>query len=132
MTAECDILVLAALENQVTAENADKFKAKYILELANGPVTPEADVILAEKGITVIPDILANAGGVTVSYFEWYQNVNDEKWTYDDVQEKLVKIMKDAYKDVTGNAAEYSCDMRTAAFITAMKRLEGLYKEVRT
>jgi len=128
LTAECDILVLAALENQVTAENADKFKAKYILELANGPVTPEADVILAEKGITVVPDILTNAGGVTVSYFEWYQNVNDEKWTYDEVQEKLVKIMKDAYKDVAGNAAEYSCDMRTAAFITAMKRLEGLYK----
>jgi len=85
-------------------------------------------VILAEKGITVVPDILTNAGGVTVSYFEWYQNVNDEKWTYDEVQEKLVKIMKDAYKDVAGNAAEYSCDMRTAAFITAMKRLEGLYK----
>ena len=129
LTSECDILVLAALENQITAENADKFKAKYILELANGPVTPEADVILAEKGITVIPDILANAGGVTVSYFEWYQNVNDEKWTYAEVQEKLVKIMNDAYADVAGNATQYSCDLRTAAFITAMKRLDGLYKE---
>jgi glutamate dehydrogenase len=129
LAAECGILVLAALENQVTAENADKFRAKYILELANGPVTPEADVILAEKGITVIPDILANAGGVTVSYFEWYQNVNDEKWTYDEVQEKLVKIMNDAYADVAGNATQYSCDLRTAAFITAMKRLDGLYKD---
>ncbi len=129
LSAECGILVLAALENQVTAENADKFRAKYILELANGPVTPEADVILAEKGIIVVPDILANAGGVTVSYFEWYQNVNDEKWTYDEVQEKLVKIMKDAYRDVSGNATEYSCDMRTAAFITAMKRLEVLYED---
>jgi glutamate dehydrogenase len=129
LTAECDILVLAALENQITAENADKFRAKYILELANGPVTPEADVILADKGIVVVPDILANAGGVTVSYFEWYQNVNDEKWEYEAIQEKLVKIMKDAYKDVAGNASEYGCDMRTAAFITAMKRLEGLYKE---
>ena len=129
LTSECDILVLAALENQITAENADKFRAKYILELANGPVTPEADVILADKGIVVVPDILANAGGVTVSYFEWYQNVNDEKWEYDAIQEKLVKIMKDAYKDVSGNASKYSCDMRTAAFITAMKRLEGLYEE---
>jgi glutamate dehydrogenase len=130
LTAECDILVLAALENQITAENADKFKAKYILELANGPVTPEADSILEQKGIIVVPDILANAGGVTVSYFEWYQNVNDEKWTYEQVQEKLVKIMHDAYADVSGNASEFGCDMRTAAFITAMKRLAKLYEEV--
>ena len=129
LTSECDILVLAALENQITAENADKFRAKYIIELANGPVTPEADKILEEKGVVVVPDILANAGGVTVSYFEWHQNVNDEKWEYDAIQEKLVKIMKDSYKDVSDNASKYSCDMRTAAFITAMKRLEGLYKE---
>jgi len=131
LTGECDILVLAALENQVTAENADKFKTKFILELANGPVTPEADAILASKGIIVVPDILTNAGGVTVSYFEWYQNVNNEKWTYEQVQEKLIKIMKDAYKDVAGNRDKFACDMRTAAFITAMGRLEKLWKEKR-
>lgn len=129
LTGECDILVLAALENQITAENAEKFKAKYILELANGPITPEADKILESKEILVVPDILTNAGGVTVSYFEWYQNVNDEKWTLEEVQEKLVKIMKDAYRDVAGNRDEFKCDMRTAAFITAMKRLEKLYKD---
>lgn len=129
LTSECDILVLAALENQVTAENAEKFKAKYILELANGPVTPEADRILESKGVMVVPDILTNAGGVTVSYFEWYQNVNDEKWTYEEVQEKLVKTMKDSYRLVAENRDKHSCDMRTAAFITAMHRLEQLWEE---
>jgi len=129
LTSECDILVLAALENQVTAENADKFRARFILELANGPVTPEADQILEKKGIMVVPDILANAGGVTVSYFEWYQNIHGEKWTYEQVQEKLVKIMQDAYREVAANRDQHSCDMRTAAFITAMERLEKLWKE---
>jgi len=126
---ECDILVLAALENQITAENAGNIKAKYILELANGPVTPEGDKILEERGIISVPDILTNAGGVTVSYFEWYQNVNNEKWTYEQVQEKLVKIMKDSYKDVSENAKKYSCSLRTAAFITAMKRIEAIYQK---
>jgi len=129
LETECDILVLAALENQITGENAAKIKAKYILELANGPVNPDADKILEEKGVIVVPDILTNAGGVTVSYFEWYQNVNDEKWTYEQVQEKLVKIMKDAYKQVSDNSKKYSCSFRTAAFITAMKRIESIYAE---
>ena len=126
---ECDILVLAALENQVTAENAHDIKAKYIIELANGPVTPEADDILEERGILVVPDILANAGGVTVSYFEWYQNVNDEKWTAEEVDEKLTKIMHESFARVSENKEKYGCSMRVAAFVTAMQRLEKLWNE---
>jgi len=129
LEAECDILVLAALENQITAENAGNVRAKYIIELANGPITPEADDILEEKGILVVPDILANAGGVTVSYFEWYQNVNDEKWTAEDVDEKLKEIMFNSYARVSENKDKYDCPMRVAAFITAMQRLTKLWEE---
>jgi glutamate dehydrogenase/leucine dehydrogenase len=129
LVEQCDILVLAALENQVTGANASNVKAKYILELANGPVSPDGDEVLEKNGVLVVPDILTNSGGVTVSYFEWYQNVNNEKWTYEQVQEKLVKIMKDAYKEVAANRDKYGCSMRIAAFITAMKRIEGLYKK---
>lgn len=121
---ECDILVLAALENQITAENADRIKAKIILELANGPVTPEADDILAEKQITSLPDILANSGGVTVSYFEMLQNAENNYWSEEEIQAKLKPIMLDALKNVQENATKYNCTMREAAFITALKRLE--------
>ncbi len=126
---ECDILVLAALENQITEKNADKIKAKFILELANGPVTPEADAILAKRGIPVIPDILANAGGVTVSYFEMLQNASNEYWTEEQVNEKLKGIMVNAWSEVSGNAKQYSCTLREAAFITALKRLETKIRE---
>ena len=98
LVEQCDILVLAALENQVTGANAANVKAKYILELANGPVSPDGDEILEKNGVLVVPDVLTNSGGVTVSYFEWYQNVNNEKWTYEQVQEKLIKIMKKRLK----------------------------------
>ncbi|MBL4694742.1 Glu/Leu/Phe/Val dehydrogenase [Candidatus Gracilibacteria bacterium] len=121
---ECDILVLAALENQITKENAHKIKAKVIIELANGPITPDADEILAERGIIVVPDILANAGGVTVSYFEMLQNADDEYWEEDDVNEKLHKIMIKALADVEGNAKKYDCTLREAAFVTAIERLK--------
>lgn len=121
---ECDVLVLSALENQVTKDNADKIKAGLILELANGPVTPEADEILKGKGIDVIPDILANAGGVTVSYFELVQNQANYYWTAEEVQEKLKKIMCDAWTAVSSHAKKYNCTYREAAFITAMHRLE--------
>ena len=127
---ECDILVLAALENQVHAQNADKLKTKLIFELANGPVTPEADEILAKRGITVVPDILANAGGVTVSYFEMLQNASGEYWEVDAVNEKLKTIMVDAWNAVAGNAEKYSCTMREAAFITALERLEASMPEL--
>ena len=120
---ECDILILAALENQVHRKNADKIQAKIILELANGPVTPEADDILQDNGVMVVPDILANAGGVTVSYFEMVQNAHEEQWEDEIVQEKLKDKMVSAWKDVHANAEKYSTTMRNAAFITAISRL---------
>jgi glutamate dehydrogenase/leucine dehydrogenase len=123
---KCDVLVLSALENQVTKDNAENVKAGVILELANGPVTPEADEILKAAGIPIIPDILANAGGVTVSYFELVQNQMNYYWTGEEVQEKLKKIMVDAWKTVDQNSTKYHCTYREAAFITAMKRLEAV------
>jgi glutamate dehydrogenase/leucine dehydrogenase len=120
---ECDVLIPAALENQITIKNADHIKAKLVLELANGPTTPEADAILFKKNIPVIPDILSNAGGVTVSYFEWYQNMHAEKWTLLQVNEKLEKIMIQSFKDVYAASQKHACDMRTAAYIVAVQRI---------
>lgn len=121
----CDILVLSALENQVRVDNADTVQAKLIVELANGPVTPEADEILARKGVPVLPDILANAGGVTVSYFELVQNQMNYYWSAEEVQAKLKPIMVNAWKDVHGNAEKFKCTYREAAFITALRKLEA-------
>lgn len=128
LALDCDILVLSALENQVTAENAGQVKAKMILELANGPVTPEADDILKTAGVPVIPDILANAGGVTVSYFELVQNEANYYWSAEEVQAKLKPIMVKAWQDVSGNAAKYNCTYREAAFISALKRIADALK----
>lgn len=125
LTLPCDILVLSALENQVRVDNADSIQAKAIVELANGPVTPEADEILARKGVPVIPDILANAGGVTVSYFELVQNQMNYYWSLEEVLAKLKPIMQNAWKEVAGNAMLFKCTYREAAFITALKRLEA-------
>jgi len=120
---DVDILVPAALENAITKENASNVKAKGIVELANGPTTPDADEILFEKGIVVVPDVLANAGGVTVSYFEWDQNVKGERWSESDVLEKLEKIMVDAFNSVWEAKEEHSVDMRTGAFALAVERI---------
>jgi glutamate dehydrogenase/leucine dehydrogenase len=120
-----DILVPAALENVITDLNAHNVKAKAIVELANGPTTPEADEVLKEKGIVVVPDVLANAGGVTVSYFEWDQNVKGEHWSEEDVLQKLEKIMVDAFNDVWETKEKYGIDMRTAAFVRAIERIAG-------
>lgn len=120
---ECDILVLAALENQITADNVNDIKAKMIIELANGPISPEADKILEEKNIEVLPDVLANAGGVTVSYFEWKQNMDDEKWSAQEVREKLQPIMIDAYKRIRQTSEEFDVSLRTAAFVSALRQV---------
>jgi glutamate dehydrogenase (NAD(P)+) len=118
-----DILVPAALENVLTGENADKVQAKVILELANGPVNPLADVIFKNKRVQVIPDFLANGGGVTVSYFEWLQNLKGEHWLEKKVNEELKKKMEKAFAAVWKNHLGEKVDLRTAAYLTALRRL---------
>lgn len=120
---DCDILVLAALENQVDKTNVKKIKAKIILELANGPVTPEADQELFKQGKIVIPDVLANAGGVTVSYFEWLQNLKNQHWTKNQVRNKLKPIMLKAFNQVWQAAKKFNIDLRTAAFVLAVEKI---------
>ena len=119
----CDILIPAALENQIFKENAPGIQAKLIMELANGPITPEADTILHDRGITVIPDILANAGGVTVSYFEQVQNSMNFSWDRDKVQHKLQEKMKIALQGVQASAYEHHVPLRIWAYIIALKRI---------
>jgi len=118
-----DILVPAALENAITEKNASKVRAKVVLEMANGPTTPEADVILYKKGIPVIPDILSNSGGVTVSAFEWEQNLKGQHWTKAQVNTKLAKKMTDAAGAVWIASVSHKTDLRTAAFIVALERI---------
>lgn len=121
---ECGVLVPAALEGQITVDNAARVRAKVVLELANGPTTVEADDILFGKGIHVIPDILANSGGVTVSYFEWDQNMKGEKWSAEKVDAMLKDHMEKAAEEVWRRAQESSVDMRRGAFILALERLQ--------
>jgi glutamate dehydrogenase/leucine dehydrogenase len=129
LASECDILVLAALENQITEENMNDIKAKIIVELANGPTTPEAHETLEKNGITVLPDILANAGGVTVSYYEWEQNLRHEKWTEEDVAEKLEKSQRQAFEDVDKIKDKFKTDYRNASYILALRRIESAFEE---
>jgi glutamate dehydrogenase (NAD(P)+) len=123
ITWDCDVLVPAALENSIHIENVAGVKASIIVEGANGPTTPEADEILNKKGILVIPDILANAGGVTVSYFEWAQNIQQFRWDEAKVNAELDKKMSRAYNAVREVATEFDIDMRTAAFVLAIRRV---------
>ncbi len=134
LEVECDILIPAALENQITARNAGNIKARMIAEAANGPTTPEADEILFKSWKTfMIPDILCNAGGVTVSYFEWVQDLNRDHWSEEVVNAKLKEIMVKAFQEVLAVARREQCDMRTAAYLLAVRRvadameLRGLY-----
>ncbi|MBM3516390.1 MAG: Glu/Leu/Phe/Val dehydrogenase [Alphaproteobacteria bacterium] len=123
LETECNLLVPAAMESQLVQDNADKIKAPVVLELANGPTTPAADTILAKRGITVIPDILANAGGVTVSYFEWVQNKAGYYWPVQEVQTKLRAIMEPEARRVWDIKLEKNIDMRTAAYVHALHRI---------
>ncbi|NDQ58609.1 MAG: Glu/Leu/Phe/Val dehydrogenase [Acidipila sp.] len=123
LTLKCDILIPAALENAVTLENAEQIQAKIVAEAANGPTTPRADEVLARKNIFLLPDILANAGGVTVSYFEWVQNMYGYKWSEEEVNQKLEATMKRAFADVYETSRKYHVHMRTAAYILAVGRV---------
>lgn len=128
LTLNADILIPAALENQITADIAAKTGAKMIIEAANGPTSADADEILARRGITVYPDILSNAGGVVVSYFEWAQNLQSLYWEEDDVNRMLEKVMVRSYNDVKKTSEEYGVSLRLGAYITALKRLTGAAK----
>ncbi len=123
LTLDCDVLVPAALENQITEENAGNIKAKVVLELANGPTTTPADDILFGKGIHVVPDILANSGGVTVSTYEWEQNMKGESWTEADVNAKMKESLNREASAIFDASVEHKTDMRRAAFIVALERI---------
>lgn len=125
---ECTVLVPAAMENQITPENAHNIKAKLIVEGANGPTTAEADSILDEKGILVVPDILANAGGVTVSYFEWVQNRLGYYWTEERVNRRADRVMKLAFDNVYAASEKYKIDMRLAAYVVALDKVSTTLK----
>ena len=125
LTLECDLLIPAAFENQITEENANDVKAKVILELANGPTTPQADEILFNKGINIIPDVLANSGGVTVSCFEWEQNLKGEHWSEKEVFDKLEPMLAEASKKIYTLAKESKTDLRRGAFILALERIKS-------
>jgi len=123
LTLKCDILIPAALENSITLNNADQLKAKIVAEAANGPTTPHADEVLARKGIMVLPDILANAGGVTVSYFEWVQDLQGFFWSEDEVKAKLESVMRRAFHEVHETMRKHRAHMRTGAYVLAVGRV---------
>jgi len=130
---ECEFLIPAALEQQITAERAQVIRAKIILEGANGPTLPAADDILTDRGVLIVPDVLANAGGVTVSYFEWAQNFSSFFWTEEEINSRLTRIMREAFDAVWQVSQEKKVSMRTATFILACTRVlqarevRGLY-----
>ena len=128
ITMDVDVLMPCALENQITSANARYVKAKIVCEGANGPTTPEADAILFANGVTLVPDILANSGGVTVSYFEWVQNLMRYNWTFEEVQDKQKALMVKAFEEIWSLAGEHGVDMRTAAYMMSIKRIADAMK----
>ena len=128
LTADVDVLVPAALENVITSKNAAKIQAKIVCEGANGPTTAGADSILDEKEIFVIPDILANAGGVTVSYFEWVQDRGGYFWSEETVNERLTDIMRRSFAEVLRLSVQHRVNMRTAAYMTSISRVAAVHK----
>jgi glutamate dehydrogenase (NAD(P)+) len=130
---ECEFLVPAALEGQITAQRAERIRARIVVEGANGPTTPAADDILRDRGVLVVPDVLANAGGVTVSYFEWVQDFSSFFWTEDEINARLERIMVSAFDAIWHIAQEKGISLRTAAFVVACHRVlearaeRGLY-----
>jgi glutamate dehydrogenase (NAD(P)+) len=128
LATECDVLIPAALEQQITAANADRVRAWLVVEGANGPTTPEADAILAEHGVAVVPDILANAGGVTVSYFEWVQGRQSLFWTEDEINQRLERLLVRAFHEVALTSVDKKVDRRLAALILAIERVAEAIK----
>ena len=128
LALDVDVLAPCALENQLTSENAGKVRAKIVVEGANGPTTPEADAILRQNGVLVVPDILANCGGVVVSYFEWVQNLQGYYWEFDEVQEKETVVLRRAFHDIWNLAQEYDVDLRTASYMMSIRRVEKAMK----
>jgi glutamate dehydrogenase (NAD(P)+) len=133
LTCPCDVLIPAAVENQITARNAGAVQARIVVEGANGPTTPAADAILGRRGVLIVPDILANAGGVTVSYFEWVQDLQSFFWTEDEINAKLFRIMERAFDSVLALSLRENVDLRTAAYMQAVAKvaegyvLRGIY-----
>jgi glutamate dehydrogenase (NAD(P)+) len=125
---DVDVLIPAALENQITADNAGAVRAKILIEAANGPTTPDAHKMLHERGVFVVPDILANSGGVTVSYFEWVQDRHGYFWEEHEVNERLERKMREAFADVLRTSVKYKVDLRTAAYIVAISRVGTVTK----
>jgi glutamate dehydrogenase (NAD(P)+) len=119
----CDVLIPAAIQNQITGENAERIRCRILAEGANGPTTLEADEILRKRGVFVVPDILANAGGVTVSYFEWVQDAQQFFWTEEEVNTRLIQIMQRAFRDVLKVAEAKAIDLRTAAMMRGIHRV---------
>jgi glutamate dehydrogenase (NAD(P)+) len=129
MRTRADIFIPAALENQITGATAPWLNVRLVAEGANGPTDPEGDAVLQDKGIDLLPDILANAGGVIVSYFEWLQNKRSEFWDLHEVDSKLHRIMMQAYDRVSAAAHKHDTDWRTAAYVVALSRLATVYRE---
>ena len=125
---DCDVLIPAAIEGVLTGDNAERVKAPVVVEAANGPTTPDADDVFEDRGITVVPDILANAGGVTVSYFEWVQDLQAYSWTEDEVNDRLRTMMEKSYVDVLGLAEEKKTRMRTAATMLGVARVAEAHR----